>query len=255
MGSPAWATPIQVSQDFNSNPGDWVGNGNVSGNNNFGWSNTNLAHGAAQGEAGGVFSRQDVGQYSTDIGSIDLSDTAFSVSGHANLVDQTTGCAFLGYFDSTGALSYPPANFIGAELPYQNIIYATAHAPSTALQEVTTGASMSWDASTGIDFTMTYDPLGNSGGGQLVLSIDSPSHSPGHGGPYVATINLTDKNAFANLDRFGLMSEAPIGTLPKVNTVYFDDLVYTANIPEPSTLVLLSSGLIGLLAYAWRKRK
>jgi hypothetical protein len=25
--------------------------------------------------------------------------------------------------------------------------------------------------------------------------------------------------------------------------------------PEPSTLVLLASGLIGLLAYAWRKRK
>ena len=28
-----------------------------------------------------------------------------------------------------------------------------------------------------------------------------------------------------------------------------------APIPEPSTLVLLASGLIGLLAYAWRKRK
>jgi hypothetical protein len=29
----------------------------------------------------------------------------------------------------------------------------------------------------------------------------------------------------------------------------------TAPIPEPSTLVLLGAGLLGLLAYAWRKRK
>ena len=27
-----------------------------------------------------------------------------------------------------------------------------------------------------------------------------------------------------------------------------------ASVPEPSTLVLLASGLIGLLCYAWRKR-
>jgi len=28
-----------------------------------------------------------------------------------------------------------------------------------------------------------------------------------------------------------------------------------ATIPEPSTLALLAGGLVGLLAYAWRKRK
>lgn len=37
-------------------------------------------------------------------------------------------------------------------------------------------------------------------------------------------------------------------------TAYLDNLVVT-RIPEPSTLALLACGLVGLLAYAWRKRK
>ena len=37
-----------------------------------------------------------------------------------------------------------------------------------------------------------------------------------------------------------------------------NDLVFTASFqttPEPGTLVLLAIGMLGLLAYAWRKRK
>jgi hypothetical protein len=39
-------------------------------------------------------------------------------------------------------------------------------------------------------------------------------------------------------------------------TMYYDNFKLVAGvIPEPSTLVLLVGGLVGLLAYAWRKRK
>ncbi|MBU4272136.1 MAG: PEP-CTERM sorting domain-containing protein [Planctomycetes bacterium] len=43
---------------------------------------------------------------------------------------------------------------------------------------------------------------------------------------------------------------------PNYTSMFYDNVaVYTGVIPEPSTLVLLASGLVGLLCYAWRKRK
>lgn len=78
--------------------------------------------------------------------------------------------------------------------------------------------------------------------------------------------------AFEQIGGYGLSGTGTL-TLPGVSAsdgLYFgtcnykqtqasysswDNLAYTAAVPEPSTLVLSSMGMVGLMAYAWRKRK
>lgn len=61
---------------------------------------------------------------------------------------------------------------------------------------------------------------------------------------YTGTTNLTDlNNLVANFGKTAPISSAVVIAGPGVSMV-----------PEPLTLVLLAAGLIGLLAYAWRKR-
>ncbi|NQU23610.1 MAG: PEP-CTERM sorting domain-containing protein [Candidatus Nealsonbacteria bacterium] len=37
--------------------------------------------------------------------------------------------------------------------------------------------------------------------------------------------------------------------------MFGDGLAYLYTVPEPSTLILLTMGAVGLLAYGWRRRK
>ena len=45
------------------------------------------------------------------------------------------------------------------------------------------------------------------------------------------------------------------GTDSSSNTYQAFEILNVAATPEPGTLTLLAAGLVGLLAYAWRKRK
>jgi hypothetical protein len=55
----------------------------------------------------------------------------------------------------------------------------------------------------------------------------------------------------AGTHRLQFTSDPYVGTVTLVN---IDDVSVTAT-PEPASFVLLATGFLGLLAYAWRKRK
>jgi len=81
--------------------------------------------------------------------------------------------------------------------------------------------------------------------------------SPGddeHGGDGVdetlmATIYVTHLGGVSFSGKFNAYNPVTFGNTNIVGTFRVD------GVPEPSTLVLLAAGLVGLLAYAWRKRR
>ena len=271
IGSPAWATV--TTWNFDSDPG-WVGVHNVldipSGNNNdFFWRSSDNADGvlsAGTGEIGGFTSRvRDGGTalyaaYYTDIGSMDPSTDLITVTGRMISMDphwtsgypeSTNAKTVFGLWDRDGGLSTEAYGY------YKNELYLAIDAGQMFIGAVANNGVRQQIALTGysylnqyflptgrsIDFTLNY----NSATGALSANVDGDT---GYG-----SFVVTDKDAFANLNTLGIHNLSMNTHIPEADTgeMYWDDLAYT--IPEPSALVLLGIGLIGLLAYAWRKRK
>ena len=128
----------------------------------------------------------------------------------------------------------------------------------------------------GRTYTMTIavgrgltDPLGWFGGFSMLINAETASldgdggniknvefassENPDPGTFKDFTITWTDADAIAAGFSVGdyFVPAFIFGTGTYVDNVRID----VSDVPEPSTLVLVVSGLIGLLAYAWRKRK
>ncbi|NLF07813.1 MAG: PEP-CTERM sorting domain-containing protein, partial [Pirellulaceae bacterium] len=57
------------------------------------------------------------------------------------------------------------------------------------------------------------------------------------------------------ISSIGIMSQGRAQDIPAGYELYYDNFRLVNPIPEPSTLALLAAGMVGLLCYAWRKRK
>lgn len=253
--STALATVVDI--DFTTNPG-WLEYQNRPADlklQDFGFSDTNNAGGTA-GEIGGLFRRGGssdaaYGYYGMDIGTLNLNqpyemnwDSADAAKMYYSDNDGSRGeeGMFLGLFNRSGQIGpWVAKTGLGLFLS-EGRLYDTLFLPS--------GYTL---ADTGVDIAagtgtlrMLYDPNGGTNG-RLNVNYNGTNH----------TLDLTgaQRGSGEVYNTFGFFSMAvgPAGSGPM--NFYLDDVHLGEPIPEPGTLLLLATGLAGLLAYAWRKRK
>ncbi len=234
ISQPVYADTID---GFSSDPG-WDGYQNHDGDQDFGWSNTNNAGGAAAGEIGGDIIRTPLAWYAQEITPINAANTSLSASG--TVVLSGGGNFIMGWFDSTsagsGGLDWDTTHMIGIRSDDASLYLYGDKGSSLIASNVVPGESgpttfdIAYDHTTGI-LTATS--------GQGIT--ESRGVSGGLG-------------ALTNLDRFGILNLHIPGNGAGAN-IFVDDLDFTGHvlIPEPTSIVLMMLGL-GLAPFVGRRR-
>ena len=91
---------------------------------------------------------------------------------------------------------------------------------------------------------------------QFGVSLSGTGLSVLYNGQTEVTVTLTGSgNSGNNIFAMGRASGEFSYTGFTEGNVGFDNLSISAEVPEPSVLVLLVTGIMGVVVYAWRKRK
>jgi hypothetical protein len=148
----------------------------------------------------------------------------------------------LGFYDNTyeaSTISVPMKGFTGIVLANDGGLYlykcSSAYGVGTASSKVAYGGTFNTNAY----YTLAYDVDTTKGSlSNITLSGSTADYSG------LTSSDFTDA-ATANLGFFASSEDW--------GAYGFVDNVALSSVPEPSTALLLTTGLIGLLAYAWRK--
>jgi hypothetical protein len=220
------------TEDFAKDPG-WVGSGNrvdykdplQVGAHDFGFHpDTNFAGGKA-GEVGGDLWRSGkVGYYADKVGPLSRDDR-LEASGKVVLkVGAPDSDMFIGWFHSGDVGDKSPAqggDFLGVHVGGPTRVGHYFHpAYSTAKGKAVADKGPVLVPGKAYDWTLVYDPAGNGGKGEIVVTLGQES------------VKLPIREARGvqgkSFDRFGLLTSNIGGQLVRV---YFDDLTYTASRP------------------------
>ncbi|HSU67049.1 MAG TPA: hypothetical protein VLJ39_09270 [Tepidisphaeraceae bacterium] len=231
-------TCLGHAEDLGKDPG-WAAAGNrssyqakdVGGAHDFGFSDTNIAGGAAAGEVGGTFWRNDWwGWYGDRVGHLTLANRLEAHGRVKLVVGAPDSDMCFGWFHpgDTDAAPDKAGPFVGVHiggptrvghyfLPACTIDPENRRVPKHG-PLLQLGKSQEW--------SLVYDPAANGGSGALTATLDGES----------AVLDLPSRHAGprsdAVLDHFGVFSTGPGGQIVKI---YFDDLQYTTAIGGPES--------------------
>jgi autotransporter-associated beta strand protein len=203
----------------------WVGVGNTTNLNNYGWSSTNDAEGAAAGEAGGIFARSSGIRYYADTngGALSRTTTPLVMSGKFYLLNSNFDGAFrIGFFNNSNVDN----NFIGIEIAEPSGGVGNPFRGYVATNLVRHTGIISLVQDVPYTFSLTWTPAVEADGS----------------GTLAGTVAGTDIGSIAvaagtgTFNAFGISS----GGQSNVNEVtagcYFDDLTYTEVAPATYTI-------------------
>ena len=222
ISQPVYADTVA---NFDSDPG-WDGSGNHDGSQNFGWSNTNNAGGAAAGEIGGDIIRSPLAWYAQEITPINAANTSLSASG--SVVLSGSGNFIMGWFDSTsagsGGLDWDTTHIIGFRSDDHSLYVYGDKGGGGFASNVTPGGSGP------TTFDVAYDHT---------TGMLTASSGQGNSASRDVSGGL---GALTNLDRFGILNLHIPGNDAGAN-IFVDDLTFTGIVPEPTSIVLMMLGL------------
>ena len=172
---------------------------------------------------------------SSSCGDADVSSALFSIDGFAG--QTTDSSAYVLFTNATNA--------------YAKIDTGVAwQANTTYTMSVYVGNRDDTNFTGG--FQGGFCQLGNSSS-MLYGSVDC---QPADGKWSVLTMTVTTGSTAPSGDVWMLVAGAGDAVSPFPGQALFGDVKLTATaVPEPSTFALLGCGLVGMIAYAWRKRK
>ena len=238
------------SHDFANDLG-WTGVGNRDGGFDFGYSNTANASGAA-GEIGGTLSRSNgvARWYGTPLaGPISLDEpfeinwsTPYAANFFYDEVDGNSADSWLlGFFDPAAIAPWSPTAFVGLQQDDNNVLMRASL--GSGHNWTTIGPGIADDSTH--TFRLKYEPDEGSYG-RLYAMFD--------GQMFGLDLLAAQRSSGALLTTFGLATVSVNGTAG-LNRVFFDNLVFTNPVPEPSSIILLALAMVGLGLNSRRLRR
>jgi hypothetical protein len=113
-----------------------------------------------------------------------------------------------------------------------------------------TGAAGGWRINNGL-----YPSVPEALGSYFSLAAGNIVRIAKNGGNFDASVNGTVVSSVAANPASTGLANLWFGTRPAGSTESFDYVSVGTQTPEPSSLIVMSAGVFGLLAYAWRKRR